>query len=211
MIARLIPPAALLALTACATTVEETEAPEPAAEAEARAQAQRPAPPAKVAVAPPVMPAPPPAVVPPPALPIYRATDVETLLSEFQRLRRLSPAEVAREQEAARQAFNQTRSDVARVRLAMTMTVPGTAGNDELRALDLLDPLVKNPTAPLQGLASLMAAYIQEQRRLASQVQSLQQNAQGLQQNVQALQQKLDALRTLERSLSEREAAGRRR
>jgi hypothetical protein len=91
------------------------------------------------------------------------------------------------------------------------MTVPGIAGNDEVRALDLLDPLVKNPTAPLHGLAFLMAAYVQEQRRLASQVHGLQQNAQGLQQNVQALQQKLDALRTLERSLSEREAAGRRR
>jgi hypothetical protein len=137
--------------------------------------------------------------------------EVEILLTEFERLRRLSAAEIAREQEAARQAFNQTRSDNARVRLAMTMTVPGIAGNDEVRALDLLDPLVKNPTATLHGLAFLMAAYIQEQRRLASQVHGLQQSAQGLQQNVQALQQKLDALRTLERSLSEREAAGRRR
>ena len=209
MIARLTLAVALLALSACATVPEEDVA-------ESTAEAEKPpaptAPPARVAIAPPVTPPPAPAVVTPPPTPqIYRAPDVDALLTEFGRLRRLSAAEVAREQEAARQAFNQTRSDPARVRLAMTMTVPASAGSDETRALDLLDPLVKNPTAPLHGLAVLMAAYIQEQRRLAAQVQGLQQNAQGLQQNVQALEKKLDALRTLERSLSEREAGGRRR
>jgi len=212
MIARFALAAVLLCLTACATVAEE-DTPESAAEAEKPApEASRPAPPAKVAVAPPVTPPVKPDVTPPPPAPqLYRPSDLETLLTEFERLRRLSAAEIAREQEAARQGFNQTRSDAARVRLAMTMTVPGTAVSDEIRALDLLDPLVKNQTSPLRGLAVLMSAYIQEQRRLPSQVHGLQKNEQGLQQNVQALQQKLDALRTLERSLSEREAAGRRR
>ena len=212
MIPRLTLAASFLALSACAMIGAETETPEASAEAAKAATAQpRATPSAKVAVAPPLIEPEPPAEAPPVRLPVPRVNEVEILLTEFERLRRLSAAEIAREQEAARQAFNQTRSDDARVRLAMTMTVPGIAGNDEVRALDLLDPLVKNPTAPLHGLAFLMAAYIQEQRRLASQVHGLQQNAQGLQQNVQALQQKLDALRTLERSLSEREAAGRRR
>jgi hypothetical protein len=124
-------------------------------------------------------------------------------------MRRLSAPELAREQESARHAFNQSRSDAARVRLAMVMSVPGGPGGDA--ALELLDPLVKSPAAPLHGLAFLLASYMQENRRLAAQSQGLQQNVQGLQQNVQALQQKLDALRTLERSLSEREAAGARR
>jgi hypothetical protein len=212
MIPRSILAACVLALSACATIGEESEAPDAGAEAATPATAPAgAAPPAKVAVAPPVVEPEPPEEPSPPRLPFPRVNEVELLLTEFERLRRLPAAEIAREQEAARQVFNQTRSDNARVRLAMTMTVPGIAGNDEVRALDLLDPLVKNPTAPLHGLAFLMAAYIQEQRRLATQVHGLQQNAQGLQQNVQALQQKLDALRTLERSLSEREAAGRRR
>ena len=209
MTVRLILAASLLALSACATTTEEGEAPEASAEAAKPAKPPRADPPAKVAVAPPVLEPDPPEEPPPLRLLVPRVSEVELLLTEFERLRRLSAAEIAREQDAARQAFNQTRSDNARVRLAMTMAVPGIAGNDEIRALDLLDPLVKNPTAPLHGLAFLMAAYIQEQRRLATQVHGLQQNAQGLQQNVQALQQKLDALRTLERSLSERKAAGR--
>jgi phage shock protein A len=93
----------------------------------------------------------------------------------------------------------------------MALAVPGSPPGEELRALELLDPVVKNQSAALHGIAFLMVAYIQEQRRLFAQVQGLQQNNQGLQQNVQALQQnvqglqqKLDALRTLERSLTER-------
>ncbi|MGZ5256439.1 MAG: hypothetical protein ACXWC0_02250 [Burkholderiales bacterium] len=135
----------------------------------------------------------------------------DMLLAEFERFRRLSAADVAREQEAARQAFAQTRSDAARVQLAMALSVPGSGAVDETRALDLLEPLAKNPLAPLHGLAFLLSTHIQEQRRIVAQLQGLQQNNQGLQQNVQVLQQnvqglqqKLDALRTLERSLSER-------
>ena len=129
--------------------------------------------------------------------PVRRVSEVEALVAEFQRLRRLAPSEVAREQEAARQVFNQSRSDAARVRLAMTLALPGGPANEESRALELLDPLVRNPGSALYGLALLMASYIQEQRRLGGQVQALQQNMHGL-------QQKLDALKTLERSLSER-------
>lgn len=209
MIRRLVIATAALALAGCVTTVEDEETSGVAARAEKPPVAA--APPAKVAVAPPVTPAPAPVVTPPPAPQLSRPSEVDALLAEFERLRRLPIAEIAREQEAARQAFNQSRSDAARLRAAMTMAVPGNPGNEDVRALELLDPLVRNLTAPLHGLAFLMAAYIQEQRRLASQVQGLQQNAQGLQQNVQALQQKLDALRTLERSLSEREAGAPRR
>ena len=136
---------------------------------------------------------------------------IEVLLAEFERLRRLAAPDLAREQEAARQAFAQTRSDAARVQLAMALTVPGAAAYEDARALELLDPLVKNSAAPLHGIAYLLAAHIQDQRRLAAQMQGLQQSNQGLQQNVntlqqnvQALQQKLEALRTLERSLTER-------
>ena len=146
----------------------------------------------------------------PPSPQMLRMMELDGLLSDFERLRRLTPAELAREQESARQAFNQTRSDASRVRFAMALAVPGATGA-ESGALELLDPLVKNPAVPLHGLAFLLAAYIQEQRRLTSQLQGLQQNVQGLQQNVHALQQKLDALRTLERSLTEREATTPRR
>ena len=175
------------------------------------------APPPKVAV---VRPAPPREVIPPPgpepvAPPVApqpsRASQVETLIAEYVRLRRLPGAELVREQEDARREFNQTRSDSARVRLAMALGVPGSAAGDEARALELLDPLVKTPGASLHGLAFLLSSYLHDQRRLAAQVNGLQQNVQGLQQNVQGLQQKLDAIKSLERSLSGRGEAARRK
>lgn len=133
---------------------------------------------------------------PPPI--VVRPSEVEALVSEFQRLRKLPAADLAREQDAARQALAQTRSDSARLRYAMTLALPGLPAGDDGRALEILDPVLRNTGSALNGLAVLLASYIQEHRRLGSQVQ--------------ALQQKLDALRMLERSLSERgESAGARR
>jgi hypothetical protein len=90
----------------------------------------------------------------------------------------------------------------------MSIAVPGGAAGDDVRALELLDPVVKNPASPLSSLAFMITTYLQDQRRAASQLQSTQQNVHNLQQNLQALQQKLDALMTLERSLTERGEPG---
>jgi hypothetical protein len=155
--------------------------------------------------APEPLPAPePPLVAPPVAPPVTKVNEVAELLAEFHRLRKLPGPELVREQEAARVAFAQSRSERSRIRLAMTLAVPGSPVNDESRALELLEPVAKNSASPLQGLAFLLGAYILEQRRLAGQVHGLQQSVQGLQSSVQALQQKLDALKTLERALTER-------
>lgn len=142
------------------------------------------------------------------APPVVKPNEVETLVADFQRFRRMPAAELAREQETARQAFSQNRNDVARVRLAMSIAVPGSAPGDDLRALELLDPVVKNQASPLSSLAFMVTTYLQDQRRATSQLQSTQQNVHNLQQNLQALQQKLDALMTLERSLTERGEPG---
>ena len=203
---------ALVVVGGCAATPDEPEA--------------TPEEPPVVATAPPTVKPKPPVVKPPAPTPVERtvpgetrASEVDVLLADFERMKRMGPAELARELEAARLAFSQTRSDASRVRLAMIATVQGAAAGEESRALELLEPLVKTPGATLHGLAFLLSTYIQEQRRLAAMAQGLQQNVQGLQQNnqtlqqnVHALQQKLDALRTLERALSERgEPAPRRR
>jgi hypothetical protein len=202
---KLVVVVAAAAFSGCATVDE----PAPEETAPAAPPAVKRSPPAKVVPAPAP---PPPVTVSPPVAPrpqITRASELETLITDFERMRRMSAPELAREHELARQAFNQSRSDAARVRLAMVLGAPGGPGSEA--ALELLDPVVKNAGAPLHALAFLLASYIQESRRLALQLQGLQQNVQGLQQNVQALQQKLDALRSLERSLTEREAGGARR
>jgi hypothetical protein len=134
-----------------------------------------------------------------------RQRDVERLLDYFARARKMPVGELGRENESVRQAYARAPTDLNRMRLAMLLSLPNAAFNDEARALELLDPLVKNPQSPLHALAFLMSTYIQEQKRLTASLQAHQQNIQGLQQNLQGLQNKLDALRSLERSLIERE------
>ena len=128
---------------------------------------------------------------PPPPVPQPRqSSDAEALISYFAQLRKLSAPELAREHDAARQAYGRAKSDYNGVRLAMVVTLPNTPFYDEPRALDLLDPIAKNGEPRLSGLAWLLVSQIQERRRLDA--------------NTQALQQKLDALKSLERSLIER-------
>ena len=118
------------------------------------------------------------------------AADAESLLLYFQYIRKLSGAEVSREHEAARQAYARARTDFNRVRLAMVLSLPGTAFNDDARALDLCETVAKHEGGRLQGLALMLASHLQEQKRLTA--------------SAQGLQQKLDALRSLERSMIER-------
>jgi hypothetical protein len=118
------------------------------------------------------------------------ASDTESLLLYYQHIRKLSGADLSREHEAARQAYARARTDFNRVRLAMVLSLPGTAFYDDARALDLCDAVAKHEGGRLQGLAALLGSQLQEQKRLAA--------------NAQGLQQKLDALRSLERSMIER-------
>jgi hypothetical protein len=117
-------------------------------------------------------------------------SESETLLTYYQNLRMLSGADLAREHEAARAAYARARSDPNRVRYAMVLTLPGAAFQDDARALEMLDPVAKNPNGQLQPLAQLLATHLQERKRLDA--------------NAHALQQKLDALRSLERNMIER-------
>jgi hypothetical protein len=117
-------------------------------------------------------------------------SEVDDLLAYFQYVRKLSAAELGREHDTVRQAFLYSRSDFDRVRLAVLLSLPATAVTDEQRALELLDPVAKNPAAKLGPLAVLLAANLHERKRLDA--------------SAQGLQQKLDALMLLERNMIER-------
>jgi hypothetical protein len=116
--------------------------------------------------------------------------DVETLVQYFGYIRKLAPADLTREFDGARQEYNRARSEYSRVRFAMLLSLPAAPFNDDGRALDVLEPVLRNGNGRLYPLAQLLGSQIQEQKRL---------NA-----SVQGLQQKLDALKSLERSIIER-------
>lgn len=116
--------------------------------------------------------------------------DNESLLMYFEYVRKLPLAELAKEHYAVRHLYANSRTDFIRVRYAMLLSVSGAAFNDEARALEALEPLLKNPDAALHNLAFMMSAQIQERRR------------------GQGLQHKLDALKSLEKSLIDRDPRG---
>lgn len=119
------------------------------------------------------------------------AGDPGAALAYYAKLRRMGGADLQREQDTARRALTRLRSDGNRMRYALSLTVPGATAADDNRALETLEPLVRNPASPLHGLALLMTGLLQEQRRLDGQAQGLQ--------------QKLDAMLELERSMTGRE------
>lgn len=117
-------------------------------------------------------------------------SDVESLLLYYRHIGRLKETQLGRELEIARTAYARESSDFNRVRLAMLLGLPNTSVSDDARALELLDPVVKNQTGDFSALASLLAVQLQERKRLDA--------------NAQDLQKKLDALKSLERSMMER-------
>ena len=131
-----------------------------------------------------------PVVLPGPGPQPRQASEAENLISYFAHLRKLPGSELAREHEAARQAYSRGRSEYSGMRLAMVIGLPNTPFTDEARALDLLDPIARHTEGRLSSLAVMLVSQIQERRRLDA--------------NAQALQQKLDALKSLERSLLDR-------
>lgn len=117
-------------------------------------------------------------------------SDVESLLLYYRHIGKLNEDQLGREYEIANSAYARERTDFNRVRLGMVLGLPSTALTDNARALDLLQPVVKRDSGELSALASLLAAQIEERKRLDA--------------SAQDLQQKLDALKSLERSMMER-------
>ena len=120
------------------------------------------------------------------------AAEAGRVLAYYLRVRQLPAAELAREHEAARRALARARNDANRLRYALLLTLPGAVAGDDAKALELLEPVARNTDSPLRGLALLVTAQLQEQRRLETQTQGLQ--------------HKLDALLTLERSMTGRDS-----
>ena len=116
--------------------------------------------------------------------------DAERLLFFFERLKRMPGTELAKEHETVRLAYGRAATDFNRISYAMTLALPGTAFNDDGRALELLNPLLKKSENSVRPLVVLLTTFVQERRRLGG--------------DLAALQQKLDALKSLERNLIER-------
>ncbi|HTP46299.1 MAG TPA: hypothetical protein VMQ50_05190 [Casimicrobiaceae bacterium] len=116
------------------------------------------------------------------------------LLADLQRYATDNGDDVKRELASANQAFNRTRSDVSRIRLAVLLTLPAAGSPDDARALSLLEPMVgkgAGSSSSLKQIATVVYAQIAERTR----------SVRDEQRKTAAAQEKLDALRAVERSL----------
>ncbi len=118
---------------------------------------------------------------------------VVELLGYVQRVAALQADDQQRELNASSQIFSKDRGAYGRVRLALLLSLPGTAFSDDNKAAGLLEPLaVKEATAtPMHQFAGLLHAQIAE--RLREQRRATQ------------LKEQLDALKEVERKIMERE------
>ena len=189
----------LVLLAACATPAPPAadppvSAPPPApvqAKAEPIAVIPVPVPPLVIVQSPPQQP--PPAA--PPAAPPVNEEDQQALalLVDLQRYIADPGEDLKRELAAANQAVTRTRSDAARIRLAVLLTLPAAGPPDDARALSLLESVAGKNTggSPLKQIAAILYGQISERMR------SLREE----QRKTAAAQEKLDALRAVERSL----------
>jgi hypothetical protein len=137
----------------------------------------------------------------------------------------MKSSELAAELEASREAFENDKSELNRLQLALLLSLPGTGFRDEGAAIALLNPFMKEMKersragSPLRPLGVLLHTELLELRRADELLQqqsaklkeeqrrteALQQKADALQLKSDALQQKLEAILDMEMKMIERE------
>ena len=120
--------------------------------------------------------------------------EVAALLAYYQDLQAMPQEELRREHQNASQAFARERGELARLRLALLLCVPGTGWSDDARLLALLD-----------GADSRRAPSASPRRHLVVLLQKLVAERQREQKRAEELQHKLDAMLAIERGLRERQ------
>ena len=118
---------------------------------------------------------------------------VVELIGYAQKVLALQAEDQQRELNASSQIFSKNRGAYGRVRLALVLSLPGTAFCDEPKAAGLLEPVVPKDGAggPLHQFAGLLYAQLGERMRE--------------QRRATQLKEQLDALKDVERKIIERE------
>ncbi|TAK92497.1 MAG: hypothetical protein EPO06_01460 [Burkholderiaceae bacterium] len=115
---------------------------------------------------------------------------VLSVLQQIQRVINASPEDQRRELTNAQQVFQRDKSTRTRLQLAVLLAQPSLTGNDDVRALALLEPLRNHANTSLRGLVTLVVEQANERQRLGRKAKTLE--------------DQLDELKAMERSLIER-------
>ncbi len=149
-----------------------------------------------------------------PETPWYRAvmepvpSDPDRIARFYDRLLTMRGSELAGELETIRISFENDKSELNRLQLALLLSLPGTGFRDDNAALLLLNPLLKDKgreDSTLRPLALWLHSELVELRRSDEALQQQSAKLKDEQRRSEALQQKLEAILDMEMKMIERE------
>ncbi len=124
---------------------------------------------------------------------------VDDLMQYYANLKKLSPAELAREHQRAALEFSRTKSDESRMKLALLLWFPDTPFRDPGAALQLLD--AKQEGSGLESFAALFAAMLTEQAASANSAHKLETQLKAERKQSSDLRKKIDAIKKMEKNM----------
>lgn len=136
--------------------------------------------------------------------PTLGVNPTEEALRYYTYVRKLGAADLAKEHEAVKDAFDRSRDDFTRIQYVMLLSLPKASFHDAGRALKLLDGWAKEEGTGLRRFGFFLAAQLNEQKRLDDSGDTLRAKLKEEQRRADEAQSKLDALKSIERSMQRR-------
>lgn len=134
--------------------------------------------------------------------PSIAASQTDEALRYYAYLRGLSAAELAREHEAVRQAFNKSHGDFARIQYALILSLPNSRFHDTPHAIKLLEGW--QDESNLRRFGHFLVIQLAEQKRADETADALRAKLKDEQKRADEAENKLNALKSIEKSLMKR-------
>lgn len=136
--------------------------------------------------------------------PAFGANSVEEALRYYAHIKKLPPAELVKEYEGVRQAFERKHDDFSRIQYALLLTMPKAPFQDEGKALKLLEGWQRDDAGGLRRFGAFLATQLTEQKRLEDSADTLRAKLKDEQHRADEAETKLNALKSIERSMLHR-------
>ncbi|MCW5626712.1 MAG: hypothetical protein KIT73_18495 [Burkholderiales bacterium] len=132
------------------------------------------------------------------------SSGIDEVMRYYTTVLQKSGGELKTELELARKEFSGTGTEAARMKLSLLYLMPGSPVRNESQAQQLLEPYLRGdlaPRSPYRGLARVLLATIDDNRRIETNLQTQAAKTREEQKRADELQRKLDALKDVERTM----------
>ncbi len=136
--------------------------------------------------------------------PAFGANPVEEALRYHVYIKKLPNAELVKEYEGVRQAFERRHDDFSRIQYALLLSLPKAPFSDDNRALKLLEGWQRDDSSGLRRFGAFLSAQLAEEKRLEESIDALRAKLKDEQRRADDAEAKLNALKSIERSMQQR-------